>query len=307
MSIQNSLKRWWSNRKTGGTSEIAGFNTGFWFVLPVLLLMSAVVLYPVIRTVLLSLQPSGTPSVLSLNNYSQIFQAPWFRETTINTVIWIVVGGTLQIAIGFGVALLLNTKLPFRRGIRGMLLLPWVTPGIVIAITFSWMYDPQFGLINHLLQQMGLIQSPIAWLANPDLALPAVIVAGLWKRFPFVMMLILAGLQDVDESLTNAALLDGAPYHARLRHVTLPQLIPVLKIVVLLTFIWTFRNFAIVYTMTGGGPSNATNILPVQVYNLAFTQLQYGIASALSVLMLLIMVLFMFFYIRALRSQGVEL
>lgn len=282
-----------------------GISAGLGFILPTFLLIAGLLLYPMANTVLLSL--GITDGGFTLSHYQELFTANWFLQVVQNSAVWVILGAFLQIVVGFGLALLLNTRLPGKRYLRGLFLLPWITPAVVVALVFNWMYNPQFGIINHLLMQIGLIGSPIQWLSNPDIALFSLIIAGVWKRFPFVMIMLLAGLQDVDDQLTNAAIIDGAPYFARMRHVTLPQLIPVLKIVVLLSVIWCFNQFAIIYTATGGGPVNSTMIFSVMVYELGFQQFNANLATALSVVMLGIMVLFMIAYIRTLRSQGVEL
>lgn len=275
------------------------------FILPTFLLIAGLLLYPMINTFLLSL--GWTEGGFTLENYKALITADWFIPLISNSVIWVVVGALLQIIFGFALALLLNTKLPGKKYLRGLYLLPWITPAVVVALVFKWMYNPQFGIINHVLIQMGLIDSAIGWLSNPDLALFSLIIAGVWKRFPFVMIMLLAGLQDVDDQLQNAAIIDGAPYLSRMRHVTLPQLMPVMKIVVLLSVIWCFNQFAIIYTATGGGPIGSTMIFPVKVYELGFEQLDFGLSTALSVLMFGIMFVFMMIYMRVLSQRGVDL
>lgn len=282
-------------------------NPGILFIAPAMLLMLVLITYPLIETFRLSLHnltSGGVENFVALSKYVTLFTSDWFPNVMFNTFVWVVGGVTLQLVVGFGLALLLNTKFPAKSAVRAGFLIPWVTPTIVTALIFSWMYSPQFGIINELLVSGGLINSGLAWLANPDTAMFAVILSALWKQFPFVMVMLLAGLQGMDESLHNAAKIDGAPFFARLRHVTIPSLLPVLKIVVLLTVIWMFNQFVLVFTMTGGGPVGATNVLSVKVYRLAFQQFRYGDASALSVVMILIMLVFIFFYIRALRKQG---
>lgn len=282
-----------------------GISPGVGFILPTFLLILGLLLYPMVNTLRLSLGMSDGGVTFEL--YREMVTADWFSRVVRNSVVWVAAGTVLQIAVGFALALLLNTKIPGKKWLRAFFLLPWITPVVVVALVFKWMYNPQYGIINHLLKQVGLIDTSIAWLSNPDLALPALIIAGVWKRFPFVMIMLLAGLQDVDDQLQNAAILDGAPYLARMRHVTLPQLMPVMKIVVLLSVIWCFNQFAIIYTATGGGPIGSTMTFPVKVYELGFQQLNFGLASALSMIMFGIMLLFMLVYMRVLRSQGVEL
>lgn len=281
-------------------------SAGAFFVLPVFLLILTLLLYPMLNTFWLSVQPPAGVGV-TLENYRTMFASDWFGQVFRNSVIWVVLGVVFQVGVGFALALLLNTPFPRQKLVRGLYLVPWITPTVVVGLVFKWMYNPQFGIINWALRWVGLLDESIAWLSSPDLALYALIVAGLWKRFPFVMIMLLAGLQDVDQRLQDAAAIDGIPYHARLRHVTLPQLMPVLKIVVLLSIIWCFNQFAIIFIATGGGPVGATETFPVKVYTLGFQQLEFGLSTALSVVMLGIMIVVMFGYIRVLRRQGVKL
>jgi multiple sugar transport system permease protein len=276
------------------------------FVFPVLFLIIALLIYPMLNTFWLSIQPDQGIG-FTLQYYGKMLSSAWFGRVMWNSAIWVVLGVVGQISVGFGLALLLNTSFPRQKLVRGLYLLPWITPTVVVGLVFKWMYSPQFGIINWIFRWTGLMDNSIAWLSDPSLALPALVVAGLWKRFPFVMIMLLAGLQDVDKRLEQAAILDGAPYHARLRHVTLPQLMPVLKIVVLLSIIWCFNQFAIIFTATGGGPVGATETLPVKVYLLGFSNLQFNLSATLSVVMFTLMFIVMFVYIRILRKRGVEL
>lgn len=293
----DGLRRWIARHRP---------NPGILFILPVFLLILTLLLYPMVNTFWLSVQPAEGTGV-TLANYETMFTADWFGQVVWNSAVWVVLGVILQVSVGFALALLLNTPFPRRKLVRGLYLIPWITPTVVVGLVFKWMYNPQFGIINWVLRWTGILDSSIAWLSNPDLALFALILAGVWKRFPFVMIMLLAGLQDVDDRLQNAAIIDGVPYHARLRHVTLPQLMPVLKIVVLLSIIWCFNQFAIIFIATGGGPVGATETFPVKVYTLAFEQLDFTLSTSLSVVMLGTMLLVMFGYIRVLRRQGVRL
>lgn len=279
---------------------IEKFSPGVLYIAPVFVLILALLLYPMFQTIALSLSEG-------VNTFISLFRTDWFSPVFATTVVWTVVAGSLQLIIGFSVALLINTAFWGRKSVRGLLLIPWVTPAIVVAMIFEHMYDPHFGILNHLFVYLGLFDEPTTILGSTSLALPALIAAAVWKRFPFVMIMVLAGLQDVDESLKQAAIIDGAPYHARLRHVTLPQMMPILKVVILLTIIWTFNHFVIIYATTRGGPSGATSVMAVKVYQLAFRNLDYALSSALAVVMLVVMAAFIVLYIRWLKRTGVNL
>lgn len=308
MSIQESIQTGFGETRSR-LSDIQ-INPGYLFILPAVVMMLVLITSPLIETVRLSLHnlsSGGVEQFVGAAKYVNMLSSSWLPNVMLNTLVWVVGGVVLQLVVGFGLALLLHTKYPAKSAVRAGFLIPWVTPTIVTAIIFSWMYDPQFGIVNELLVQGGLINSSVAWLGNPDTAMFAVIVSALWEQFPFVMIMVLAGLQGMDESLHSAAKIDDAPFLARLRHVTVPSLMPVFKIVLLLTIIWMFNQFVLVFTMTGGGPVGATNVLSVKVYRLAFEQFRYGDASALSVGMIGTMLVFIFFYIRALRKRGADI
>ncbi|POG54160.1 carbohydrate ABC transporter permease [Haloferax marisrubri] len=284
-------------------------SVGVWFVLPTLLIMGVILIYPLVRTVWLSFHVAqGSQYVwVGLQNYIDVLESDWLGGVIFNTVLWTGLTVGLQFAVGIAAAMLLNTKFRGRAFVRGLWLVPWVTPGIVAALVWKWMYHPQFGVLNRFLTDIGLTDSYIAWLSNPDLAIFAIILAGVWKGFPFSMIMYLAGLQSINQDLYRAAHIDGAPWYARFWHVTLPQLRPVLKVTILLTTIWTFNYFVLVFAMTGGGPAGSTDILPNKVYTLAFNEFQFGLSSALAIIMFLILMVFMVFYVRALKQQGEEL
>lgn len=297
------------DRETYSISKLQD-NPGAIFVLPAVLLMLVLITYPLIETFRLSfyqLSSQGGQAFIGLSNYTTLVASPSFYNVMINTGVWVIGGVSLQLVLGFSLALLLHTQFPGKSLVQAGFLIPWVTPTIVTALVFSWMYSPQFGIINQLLVTAGILDSGIAWLGRRDTAMIAVIVSAVWKQLPFVMIMVLAGLQNMDESVHNAAKIDGAPFLARLRHVTLPTLFPVLKIVLLLTVIWMFNQFVLIFTMTGGGPLGSTNVLSVKVYRLAFQEFRYGDASTLSVFMILIALFFIYFYIRALRKRGANL
>lgn len=282
------------------------FNAGALFVLPTLFVVSFLILYPIVYNVWLGFHSyeGGVLVWVGLENYVEFYSTGRFFSIFQNTIVWGVLNIFFQIVIGTGIALLINTPFYGKRMVRGLLLLPWVTPGVVVAIVWKWMYDPTFGILNHLLSTIGLIQEPIAWLSRPDLALFAMVAAGVWKRFPFVLIMILAGLQDVDQQLHKAAIIDGAPLHDRIRHVTLPQLAPVLKVVFLLSMIWALNNFVILYVATGGGPIGATNIFPVALYKVGIGQMNLGQGSAIAVVTLLLSLAPIYLYLNVLSDDG---
>ena len=214
-------------------------------------------------------------------------------------MIWTLGVVFLQNVIGFLVALLLNQNLPGQGVLRALILLPWVLPGVVAAILWRFMYDPQLGLINSFLFRLGIIDQPVPWLADPSLAMAAVIFVAFWKGFPFSTVIYLAALQNVDQEQVDAARVDGAGRLRRLLDVVIPAILPVAAVNVLLTTILTFNYFDIIYVLTRGGPLNATVIFPTRIYEVGFGQFRFGEASAygaLSVVVLILIVTFLMLF-----------
>lgn len=285
--------------------------TGFLFVLPTLLVMAAVIGYPVAYTLRLSVSQvqlgQDALPFIGLKNYSDVLADRVFRTTVQNTLIWTALSVGLVVLLGLLAALLVNERFPGRTAVRSLLLVPWIIPGIVAAVTWKWLYHPDFGVVNDLLSRTGLIDRPTNWLANPTWGLYAVILVNVWKSFPFAMLMLLAGLQSAPEELYDAARADGANAWQRLRYVTLPHLQPVLVVVALLLTIWNMNTFTYVYVLTGGGPIRLTEVLGVYIYNMAFTSFKFGIASAAAVLVFAISGALTLVYVRALRSTEADL
>jgi multiple sugar transport system permease protein len=170
-------------------------------------------------------------------------------------------------------------------------LLPWVLPGVVAAILWRFMYDPQLGLINSFLMRLGIVEHGIGWLADPSTAMAAVIFVAFWKGFPFSTVVFLAALQNVDQEQVEAAKIDGASSFRRLFDVVIPAIWPVAVVNVLLTTILTFNYFDIIYVLTRGGPLNATAIFPTRIYDVGFGQFKFGEAAAYGSLSVLVLVL----------------
>lgn len=261
---------------------------------PALGTLTFVVFLPLIRGIYDSLTHyeltiSNSQTWAGLYNYRKLLGDPIFRLALRNSTIWTVAIVTSQLVIGLGIALLLNRPVRGRALFRGLMLIPWVVPSVVAALTWQWMYSEQFGVINFVLQRIGWIDRNIPWLGDPRYALPAQIVVGLWKGLPFVTVTLLAGLQAINTELYEAAAIDGAGPWGQFRHVTLPGLRSVISVVTILSCIWTFNSFDLVYIMTKGGPGHSTQLLPTYTYLAAFGFFNLGYAAALGVVMLLIL------------------
>ena len=267
----------------------------FALVCPAFVLLLSVILYPLILNIWMSfhkillLKPQlGTPFI-ALDNYLLSIKDPIFWRAAYNSFVWTVSSVGIQLGLGLTLALLLNQPIKGRGVLRGFMLIPWVTPGVVAALTWRWMYDAQFGIINHIMLKVGIIASSVAWLGSFDTAMPAVILTHGWKNFPFSMVMLLAALQTIPGELYEAADVDGANGLQKFTHITLPGIAPTLALTALLTSIWTFNNFDTIWLMTEGGPSHATEVLTTFVYKAAFQAYNLGKAASISVLMFLMM------------------
>ena len=270
------------------------------FVAPGILLVAIFMYYPMVGTVIESLYTTSfinpTPKFAGLAVYQRIFASPDFRQIVWNSCIWTVSVVILQNVCGFFSALLLNQSLPGQGLMRSLVLLPWIMPGVVAAILWRFMYDPQLGLINSFLISLGLTDQGVAWLANGSTAMLAAVLAAVWKGFPFSTVVYLAALQKVDEEQMEAATIDGAGPWRRLVDIVLPALKEVIAINLILTTILTFNYFDMIWVLTRGGPQNATHIFPTKIYELGFGQFRFGEAAGYGVVSILVLALLIALY-----------
>lgn len=257
---------------------------GYLFVLPVLATLLLLVAYPFVYAIWISFT-NETVAVsgqyVGFANYAYLFGWSSFQAAIRNSIVLVVFAEIIKLAIGLGLALLLNEKLPGRGFFRGMVLLPWAMPSFVAFITFKMLYSPTGGGFDLILGDLGLVSQPINFLSS-QLALPSVLVATIWRGFPFWVISFLAALQTVPEELFDAAKTDGANAWQRFQHVTVPSIRHILLIVTLLSTIWTANSFDNVWLLTQGGPGDGTVIFPVLAF-LGLTNFQLGQAAAVMV------------------------
>jgi multiple sugar transport system permease protein len=266
--------------------------------------LAVVLFYPIFYVVALSVQNGNllkggleNRQFIGLANYIATLSLPAVWNSILVSVVYSVLAVVGSYTIGLGFALLLSAP-SFGRGIsRALAIAPWAMPPVVTSIVWMWMYDPQFGVINYVLQQVHIIAINVNWLSDPILALPSVILVTVWKNSPLAMMVLLAGLQSIPVELYEAARIDGAGKLAEFRHITQPGLRPVSAVIVLLLSLWTFKEFTYVFILTGGGPGGATETVVLQVYYQAFKFLDFGRASAIGVVVMLILLVFATVYI----------
>lgn len=209
-----------------------------------------------------------------------------------------------QFTLGFAMALLLHQQ--FVKGktvLRIFLMVPWVLPSVIGSAVWKWMYNADYGIINYVLKTIGVISQNKTWLSSPDTAMLSVIVVNVWKMFPYVMLMIEAALQGVSKELKEAAVIDGAGKFEIFRNVTWPAIAPQCYSVLLLMLVWTLNAFTFVYNLTGGGPAHSTEVMAMYIYKKAFTDFDFGMASAASTILFVICMLISLIYIR-LTKEG---
>lgn len=275
------------------------------FVFPTVFLVAVLMYYPMLRTFQTSLYETSmlkpVPEFVGFGQYLDLFFDNDFWDVVRNSIIWTLAVVIFQNVIGIAVAVLLNQNIPARGLTRAIVLLPWVLPGVVNAILWRFMYDPQLGLINALLIGSNITQDKTAWLAQSQTALLSVIIAAIWKGFPFSTVIYLSALQNVDHEQVEAAQIDGASAWQRFRHVTVPTIVGIIRLNFLLTTIWTFNYFDLIWVTTKGGPGDSTHIFPTIIYEIGFGKFNFGTASVYGVIAVLVLSVFTVLYLREMR------
>lgn len=264
-------------------------------MLPLLAVMIAVIGWPMVDTVRLSLTDAklvGTGGqFVGLDNYVKVLTGSNFRNTLQTTAVFALVSVSAEMVLGVLAALLLNQNFYGRTLLRALMILPWALPTIVNATLWRLIYNPEYGALNAALTQIGLIGEYRSWLGEPGFAMAALIVADCWKNFPLVALIALAALQSVPRDLIAASLVDGASPMNRFRYVVLPYLAGPLMVALVLRTIEAFKVFDIIWVMTRGGPANSTRSLSILVYQEAFSFGRAGSGASLALIVTLIVTL----------------
>ena len=280
------------------------------YVLPALLVMLVVIAFPVYYTIELSF--FRTPASLQLrdkiftglDNYTTILTSKVFWEVTWNTVIWTVASTFFAFVLGLAAALALHREFRGRAVLRAILLIPWVVSAVAASYVWRWIYHSDFGVIGAVLVGLGITDRPPNLIDSVTWVLPSLIVVNVWREFSFAMIMLMAGLQTVPDQLLRAAQVDGANAWQRFWHVTFPHLKSVSTVTILLLAVANFNSFIIPWIMTGGGPAGSSHIWITHIYELAFGRQRWGVASAYSVLLFIILMALGYFYVRALNRSG---
>ena len=282
-----------SRAKAPSGGRVGRASAPYLLVLPSILFAFWIIGYPIFDMAQMSLQTvnrfGATSGFNDFGNYSRLFSHQLFLGCLYRTLIWtvFVVGGTVLLSIP--IALALNERFYGRHLARIIIMLPWAVSLTMSGIVWRWSLNGQFGMVNATLNQFGLLTEPVEWLATANTAFPIEIAIGILVSIPFTVTVFLGGLSSLPADIFEAARMDGATPGQRFRYLTLPLMRPFLNIVLVLNFIYVFNSFPLIWVMTQGDPANSTDILVTWLYKLAFRYGELGVASALSIVMFLIL------------------
>ncbi|MQV97293.1 ABC transporter permease subunit [Sinorhizobium medicae] len=289
--------------------------TGTWIstrawllMLPLLVVMTAVIGWPLIDTVRLSFTDAkliGTEGgFVGVDSYARMLTGSNFQRALITTTWFAVISVAAEMVLGVLAALLLNQKFRGRTALRALMILPWALPTVVNATLWRLIYNPEYGALNAGLTQIGILDSYRSWLGEPGTALAALIVADCWKNFPLVALIALAALQAVPRDINAASIVDGAGPFNRFRFVILPYLAGPLLVALVLRTIEAFKVFDIIWVMTRGGPANSTRTLSILVYQEAFSFQRAGSGASLALIVTLLVTILAVAYAALLRKAA---
>lgn len=281
---------------------------GFAYILiaPVMIYLMIFMLFPLCWAIWTSLTNKAIGSggeFVGLKNFTDLLGDRVFHVAVVNTLMYTVAAVAGKFVVGILMALTLNARIPAKNLSRVLMLVPWTIPTLVSALTWKWMYSDTGGLLNYLLMSAGITHRVTPWLYSTALAMPSIIVANIWRGSPFIGISVLAGLQTIESDLYEAAQIDGAGPIRTFFSITLPMIKEVLVLSTLITSIWTFNDFEIVWLLTGGGPANATQILSTYGYMVGFMNLNISKATASSIVAVPAMILMITLVFRYMRCK----
>jgi multiple sugar transport system permease protein len=283
------------------------------FLAPVVIFVLVFYVYPILNNILMSFQRftaksfvTGDAPFIGLGNFERLVNNPDFKVAVLNTIVFTLGSLFFQFTLGLAMALFFQRKFPLSGFLRSILLLPWLAPILVSGAVWVRLFDLDYGVINYLIRTVGLITQPIAWLTDPNLAPISVLIANIWIGIPFNMVILYGGLQDIPTTLYEAAEIDGANAWQRFRYISWPLLRPVSTVVLLLGLIYTLKVFDIIMSITRGGPANVSQTLNTWAYSLSFTTFEFGLGAAAGDILMIVVLIFGFIYLRYARSEDRE-
>ncbi|RSL35331.1 sugar ABC transporter permease [Salibacterium salarium] len=285
---------------------------GYMFVIPAVIYMLALIGYPLIYNIILSFQDidlqalnTGDGNFLGFSNYIDLIHDSVFWISVKNTLLYTVGSVVFQFIIGFLLALFFSMKFRLASFLRGIMMVSWLIPLTISALLFRFMMGSEEGIFNQMLLSIGIINDPLPWLTSPDMALWSIVLANIWVGIPFNMLLLSTGLSNLPEDIYESASLDGASVIQKFFHITVPLLRPVILIVMMLGFIYTFKVFDLVFVMTGGGPVNSTEVLSTLSYRYSFNDFNFSMGAATANILFVILFVISLIYLRMIKKDEV--
>lgn len=279
-------------------------------ILPVLAVVSVLMFYPLLKGGIMAFQNFSifdykNITFNGLNNFSAIInnKSVSFWKVVKNTIVWTVLSLTLQLLLGFLLAMLLRKPFKGRSLYCSFVFYPWALCGFAIGLIWSWLFNGQFGVFNDVLMRLGIIETGIGWLSNPKIAMYSVIAANVWYGIPYFGIMLLAALQSVPGELYEAATLDGCNEVQQLFHVTIPYIKPTIISTALIRSMWIVNFPDLIYAMTNGGPVNSTHILGTLMINKVYKEFDYGIGSAYGVIIMVSLLLYALLYLKVTNAN----
>ena len=282
--------------------------TPYYFLAPALTVLALIILFPIVSNLAMSvhkvqLLKGGDDEFVGLGNYARLLASSTFRSSISASLRFTFLSLPLALVLGMSMALVFNEIRRARPVFTAFLLVPWAIAPVVTGYMWRWLFHDSFGLVNHFLMTVGIIDTNVPWLAQPDTAMAATVVANVWRFMPYITIMLLAGLQGIPAELYEAAHVDGANIVERFVHVTLPQLRHVMAVVFLFATIWMVNDFALIFIMTEGGPAKATLVVPITVYRFAFEHLRLGRGAAAAMILLVFLLSVSAIFIRVIFAD----
>ncbi len=287
--------------------EVGEHKFAYFLLIPSILCFAALVIYPLINTMIGAFSKTDAVGRAlafgGVTNFRDLFRDKYMLGITIQTAIFVFGSVALTVILSLPLALVFNQKFPGAIFARSLLLMPWAAPLAISSMTWRWIFHDQLGALNHVLSVLGITQERIVWLSDPQLAFVCVVFVEVWSSIPFMTIMFLAGLQSIPPHIYDAAKMDGANSWHEFWDMTMPQMRKIALIVTLLSVIWAFRSFNVIWTMTQGNPFFRTDNSVTYLYKLAFKSLTFGKGFALAFATFVFLLIFSIVYTRATRSE----
>ncbi|MEN6296375.1 MAG: sugar ABC transporter permease [Rectinema sp.] len=284
---------------------------GFYLLLPSIIILFAIIVYPIGYSLWLSFHnlninnPAKGQQFVGLQNYIDVIKSSDWWMSILRILYFVAADLIVGIPLGLAIALLLNKEHKGKGIVLAIVVFPYILAPIVNSLIWKLIYDPNYGLLNGLLTQLGIIKDYVAWLSDPKLAMIMLIIANLWQGTPFSIVLFLAGLKSIPKEEYEAAAIDGSSSLVSFRYITIPHLMPIIYMNVVMKTIATFKVFDIIYSLTGGGPGGSTTVVGMLIYKESFEYMKFGQGAAMSFLLLVIVLCFVIAYSRMYKEEEI--